>query len=101
MKAVGVMVTLFYEALVDGEGTEARRLAESVVAARLRVLGVRPEDINDIEAAGVLPPADDARSETTTCSHCKVISPKLNWGPGWMSCPSCGKRPPSASESIG
>lgn len=39
-----------------------------------------------------------ARPATYVCHHCNKPSPKELWGPGWMTCPNCGKRWLSVSE---
>lgn len=36
---------------------------------------------------------------TYTCQHCGAASPKVEWGPGHVTCPQCGKVALSAAEA--
>ena len=41
----------------------------------------------------VSPTSGPAKTETYVCSSCSVVSPKVDFGPGWVECPVCGGAP--------
>lgn len=38
---------------------------------------------------------------TYRCEHCNTLSCKRLWGPGWITCPECGKQARGVSERAG
>lgn len=51
-----------------------------------------------IEAAFAAVTLPAGGSGSYTCEFCGGASPKSAWGPGWVTCPSCGKQARSVSE---
>jgi hypothetical protein len=88
------------------DGADAMLVAENVMRARLTwrpCAAFGPDGADawfDVEP-GAAEEAPDARTVTQTCAHCNTTTPKEFWGPGWMKCPRCGRRPISVGEVFG
>jgi ribosomal protein L37AE/L43A len=94
---VEIDVALRTVVVVHGQNLrDAERIAHGIVARRLDKFGAAsPVNVHAF-ARGTAP--EGARSETYVCPSCDEAAPKERWGPGWITCPSCGERLPSAGE---
>lgn len=106
MKRFTVEVTAQVEdtVVVDAEDADdAHDQAYDAVLQRLACFRPHKPLVDDVPNAVVETTiregaAVDARPATYVCHHCNKPSPKEEWGPGWMTCPNCGKRWLSVSE---
>lgn len=94
---VEIEVTLRTVVVVHGANLrDAERIAHGVIARRLDKFGHTLRADVHAFARGTAP--EDARAETYVCPSCDEAAPKERWGPGWITCPNCGERLPSAGE---
>jgi hypothetical protein len=97
-----------YEVLIDikarmvvhaKDAKEAEHLAQRVILNEYpRASGVCATALEAGKATRADAEKGLVRSETQICTWCGTVDHKSEWGPGYMTCPNCGRHPRNATE---
>lgn len=97
-----IKVVIPMEAIVEVDHTvktvDAELLAHRCAISKLAASGLHPDLAKKAVVVGSFLETfsgmtEGRNAENYTCSACGEISPKYDFGPGWVTCPVCGGRP--------